>query len=105
MGGGPPNFIESDNPACFSPHFLSRLLTYSYLCAVDFWLLLNPSRLCFDWSMGSIPLVETVLDGRNAATCGLVMLLGLLSIYGELDCVCFIVVGTMYSSGLMDFGI
>ena len=68
IGGGTPTFIDSDNPASFSPHFQTRLLTYSYLCAVNAWLLLCPSRLCHDWSMGSVPLVNSINDRRNFAT-------------------------------------
>lgn len=67
IGGGTPTFIDSDNPASFSPHFQTRLLTYSYLYAVNAWLLLCPSSLCHDWSMGSIPLIDSVSDWRNLA--------------------------------------
>lgn len=70
IGGGTPSFVDSDNPASFSSHFLTRLLTYAFLCPVNFWMLLCPSRLCFDWSMGSIPLVEEIRDGRNLTTLG-----------------------------------
>lgn len=68
IGGGTPTFVDSDNPASFSPHFLTRVLTYSYLCAVNAWLLLCPSLLCHDWSMGSIPLIQSLWDPRNLAT-------------------------------------
>ena len=68
IGGGTPTFIDSDNPASFSPYFQTRLLTYSYLCAVNVWLLLCPSSLCHDWSMGSVPLVNSINDWRNIAT-------------------------------------
>lgn len=64
-GGDPPHFVESDNPASFSPHFSTRFLTYIHLTVLNLWLLLCPSRLCFDWSMNSIPLVESVNDVRN----------------------------------------
>ncbi|KAH8035825.1 hypothetical protein HPB51_008896 [Rhipicephalus microplus] len=33
-----------------------RLLTYSYLCAFNAWLVLCPHTLSYDWQMGSIPL-------------------------------------------------
>lgn len=68
IGGGAPMFIDSDNPASFSPYFQTRLLTYSYLCVVNTWLLLCPSGLCHDWSMGSVPLVNSINDWRNIAT-------------------------------------
>ncbi|XP_033888528.1 protein O-mannosyl-transferase TMTC1 [Acipenser ruthenus] len=68
MGGSMPLFSEQDNPASFSPHLLTRFLTYSYLLAFNAWLLLAPIVLCYDWQVGSIPLVESVWDVRNIAT-------------------------------------
>ncbi|MGH0150607.1 UNVERIFIED_CONTAM: hypothetical protein FKN15_019615 [Acipenser sinensis] len=47
---------------------LSIFLTYSYLLAFNAWLLLAPIVLCYDWQVGSIPLVESVWDVRNIAT-------------------------------------
>ena len=84
-GRGSPLFVESDNPASFSAHFLTRALTYSYLLVLNLWLLVSPSRLCFDWSMGSVPLVENAADPRNIATCSLFvfLLLILLRTTGE----------------------
>lgn len=83
IGGGSPSFVDSDNPASFSPHPLTRFLTYSYLCAVNLWLLFCPSRLCFDWSMGSIPLVDTLYDLRNLATVGGASFVAFLSVFGK----------------------
>lgn len=40
------------------------------------WLLLNPSELCCDWTMGTIPLVESFVDLRNLATLAFFCLLG-----------------------------
>ncbi|CAI8019479.1 Protein O-mannosyl-transferase TMTC2, partial [Geodia barretti] len=71
IGRGTPTFVDSDNPAAFSPHWKTRFLTYSYLCALNVWLLLLPSQLCHDWSMGSIPLVESVADYRILASLSL----------------------------------
>ncbi|KAM3587532.1 uncharacterized protein V6R79_008198 [Siganus canaliculatus] len=68
MGGSMPLFSEQDNPASFSPHLLTRFLTYSYLLSFNAWLLLAPVVLCYDWQVGSIPLVESVGDMRNMAT-------------------------------------
>nr|XP_006009334.1 PREDICTED: transmembrane and TPR repeat-containing protein 1-like isoform X2 [Latimeria chalumnae] len=75
MGGSMPLFSEQDNPASFSPHRLTRFLTYSYLLSFNAWLLLAPITLCYDWQVGSIPLVESMLDSRNTATAlfGMVM--------------------------------
>uniref|UniRef100_A0A8C1QT73 dolichyl-phosphate-mannose--protein mannosyltransferase n=1 Tax=Cyprinus carpio TaxID=7962 RepID=A0A8C1QT73_CYPCA len=54
----------------------SLFLTYCYLLAFNAWLLLAPIVLCYDWQVGSIPLVESLWDGRNIAslTLALVML-------------------------------
>lgn len=45
-----------------------RILTYSYLLSFNAWLLLAPVVLCYDWQVGSIPLVESLADVRNVAT-------------------------------------
>ncbi|KAK5848761.1 hypothetical protein PBY51_008455 [Eleginops maclovinus] len=68
MGGSMPLFSEQDNPASFSPHLLTRMLTYSYLLSFNAWLLLAPVVLCYDWQVGSIPLVESLGDIRNVST-------------------------------------
>jgi len=67
-GGSSPLFTESDNPASFSEDWKTKFLTYAYLCGLNTWILVFPSRLCFDWSMGSIPLVERLSDSRNGLT-------------------------------------
>ena len=64
-GGDPPLFVESDNPASFSPHLSTRFFTYVHLVVLNLWLLVCPSHLCFDWSMGSIPLIQSASDVRN----------------------------------------
>ncbi|XP_063073953.1 protein O-mannosyl-transferase TMTC1-like [Engraulis encrasicolus] len=78
MGGSMPLFSEQDNPASFSPHLLTRFLTYCYLLAFNAWLLLAPIVLCYDWQVGSIPLVESPWDTRNATS--LLLALGLLAL-------------------------
>uniref|UniRef100_A0A8C1CD33 Protein O-mannosyl-transferase TMTC3 n=1 Tax=Cyprinus carpio carpio TaxID=630221 RepID=A0A8C1CD33_CYPCA len=62
-----PVFTRFDNPAAVSST-PTRQLTFNYLLPVNAWLLLNPSELCCDWTMGTIPLVECLLDPRNLAT-------------------------------------
>lgn len=62
-----PSIIRFDNPAAVSST-PTRQLTFNYLLPVNAWLLLNPSELCCDWTMGTIPLVESLLDPRNLAT-------------------------------------
>ncbi|KAM8862156.1 protein O-mannosyl-transferase TMTC2 [Synchiropus picturatus] len=68
MGNKPPNFSNSDNPAADSPSLLTRTLTFFYLPAMNFWLLLCPDTLSFDWSMDTLPLIRTFADWRNIHT-------------------------------------
>ncbi|XP_067855411.1 protein O-mannosyl-transferase TMTC3 [Heptranchias perlo] len=75
-----PVFTRFDNPAAVSPS-PARQLTFNYLLPLNGWLLLNPSELCCDWTMGTIPLVESFLDIRNLATVIFYFLLGLLILY------------------------
>uniref|UniRef100_A0A8D0GY92 Protein O-mannosyl-transferase TMTC3 n=1 Tax=Sphenodon punctatus TaxID=8508 RepID=A0A8D0GY92_SPHPU len=75
-----PVFTRFDNPAAVSPA-PARQLTFNYLLPVNAWLLLNPSELCCDWTMGTIPLVESLLDIRNIATVTFFCFLGSLIIF------------------------
>ncbi|XP_055011548.1 protein O-mannosyl-transferase TMTC3 [Boleophthalmus pectinirostris] len=75
-----PVFTRFDNPAAVSPT-PSRQLTFNYLLPVNAWLLLFPSELCCDWTMGTIPLVESILDPRNLATLLFYASLGLLALH------------------------
>ena len=70
-----------DNPAAVSPT-PTRQLTFNYLLPVNAWLLLNPSELCCDWTMGTIPLIESFLDIRNLATFIFFCFLGALGVFG-----------------------
>nr|XP_006633614.2 PREDICTED: transmembrane and TPR repeat-containing protein 3 isoform X1 [Lepisosteus oculatus] len=72
-----PVFTRFDNPAAVS-QTPTRQLTFNYLLPVNAWLLLNPSELCCDWTMGTIPLVESLLDVRNLATISFYCLLGMM---------------------------
>ncbi|CAI9611155.1 unnamed protein product [Staurois parvus] len=78
MGGSMPLFSEQDNPASFSPYILTRFLTFLYLLAFNACLLLSPITLCYDWQVGSIPLLHSLWDRRNLET--LVLLVVLLSL-------------------------
>ncbi|XP_078534991.1 protein O-mannosyl-transferase TMTC3 isoform X2 [Lissotriton helveticus] len=75
-----PVFTRFDNPAAVSPT-PARQLTFNYLLPVNAWLILNPSALCCDWTMGTIPLVESFLDVRNLATLAFFCSLGSLVIF------------------------
>lgn len=44
------------------------MLTFSYLAAFNWWLVLCPSSLSHDWQMGSIPLLTSISDARNLLT-------------------------------------
>lgn len=67
MGAQLPVFTRFDNPASMEP-IPTRQLTYNYLLTVNTWLLINPSHLCCDWTMGTIPLINSIADHRNLIT-------------------------------------
>uniref|UniRef100_A0A4W6DDL5 dolichyl-phosphate-mannose--protein mannosyltransferase n=1 Tax=Lates calcarifer TaxID=8187 RepID=A0A4W6DDL5_LATCA len=64
MGTGPPAFTEVDNPASFAENIFLRIVNYNYYYSLNAWLLLCPWWLCFDWSMGCVPLIKTATDWR-----------------------------------------
>ncbi|XP_030369028.1 protein O-mannosyl-transferase TMTC3 [Scaptodrosophila lebanonensis] len=67
MGAQLPIFTRFDNPASAADTPV-RQLTYSYLIYLNSLLLLFPSNLCCDWTMGTVPLIEGFTDVRNLAT-------------------------------------
>ncbi|CAK1551505.1 unnamed protein product [Leptosia nina] len=74
-----PAFSPQDNPPAFHPSFSVRLMTFCYLAAFNWWLLLCPWTLSHDWQMGSIPLLSSIWDYRNLLTgAALLALLALL---------------------------
>uniref|UniRef100_A0A672I5U7 dolichyl-phosphate-mannose--protein mannosyltransferase n=1 Tax=Salarias fasciatus TaxID=181472 RepID=A0A672I5U7_SALFA len=64
MGTGPPAFTEVDNPASFEENVFLRIVNYNYYYSLNAWLLLCPWWLCFDWSMGCVPLIKSATDWR-----------------------------------------
>ncbi|KAI6660292.1 Transmembrane and TPR repeat-containing protein [Oopsacas minuta] len=78
MEGNIPTFQEVDNPASFASDWLTRILTYNYIWALNTYLLALPFWLCFDWSMGCIPLIDTLLDGRNVISLLMWLLISIL---------------------------
>ncbi|XP_015190840.1 PREDICTED: transmembrane and TPR repeat-containing protein 4-like isoform X2 [Polistes dominula] len=52
-----PKFQPVDNPASFVDNCFLRFINYSYIYSINMWLLICPVWLCFDWSMGCIPLI------------------------------------------------
>ncbi|XP_053980651.1 protein O-mannosyl-transferase TMTC4-like isoform X1 [Hylaeus volcanicus] len=59
MGFKPPTFQPVDNPASFLDNIFLRMMNYSYIYCLNAWLLICPQWLCFDWSMGCVPLITT----------------------------------------------
>lgn len=64
MGFKAPTFQSVDNPASFMPNIFLRVINYSYVYCLNMWLLICPEWLCFDWSMGCVPLI-TSIDKRT----------------------------------------
>ena len=56
-----------DNPATGTPT-PQRQLTWLYLCFVNMKLLFFPNWLCADWTMGTIPVIQSLTDPRNLGT-------------------------------------
>ncbi|XP_063224362.1 protein O-mannosyl-transferase TMTC4-like isoform X2 [Bacillus rossius redtenbacheri] len=77
MGSAPPAFHRVDNPASFADSFFTRVLTYNYVYALNAWLLVCPEWLCFDWSMGCVPLLSA-RDPRVLGAGALWLVLGAL---------------------------
>ncbi|KAJ3664558.1 hypothetical protein Zmor_000116 [Zophobas morio] len=69
LQGSLPKFSQQDNPTAFHPSLYVRVLTFCYLAAFNWWLLLCPATLSHDWQMGSVPLVTSMSDSRNLMTC------------------------------------
>ncbi|XP_057669098.1 protein O-mannosyl-transferase TMTC4-like isoform X1 [Diorhabda carinulata] len=87
-----PLFTDMDNPAAYAQNVFTRVMyqfiyqiifvqlkfisrfnnlsfflkvfTYNYIYLLNFLLMLWPQWLCFDWSMGCIPLIENICDIR-----------------------------------------
>nr|XP_023017979.1 transmembrane and TPR repeat-containing protein 4-like [Leptinotarsa decemlineata] len=59
-----PIFTSIDNPAAYAQSIFTRVFTHNYIYLLNFLLLVWPQWLCFDWSMGCIPLIETMCDIR-----------------------------------------
>lgn len=65
MGGSYPEFKPVDNPAAFVENYYTRVKTYNYIYFLNILLLIWPQWLCYDWSMGCIPLLENNMDFRT----------------------------------------
>ena len=53
--------------------FHTQIINYNYLYAINAWLLIVPQWLCFDWSMGCVPIINTYMIHVYSALlpCGL----------------------------------
>lgn len=51
----------------YSYDFVPQVINYNYLYAMNLWILACPWWLCFDWSMGCIPLIRSTKDPRILA--------------------------------------
>lgn len=66
--GLPGTFAAADNPASRDPSIFTRFYTFAYLPVFNFFLLIYPFHLSFDWSMDAIPRITTIFDPRNVST-------------------------------------
>ncbi|KAM3966715.1 LOW QUALITY PROTEIN: protein O-mannosyl-transferase Tmtc4 [Aphomia sociella] len=82
--GARPQFKHTDNPTAFSNDIFTKVVTYSYIYFLNSLLFIWPQWLCYDWSMGCIPLINNVLDYR-------IILIIFMYVYGVL-----ILVATLY---------
>lgn len=57
-----------------------QALNYNYLYAINSWLLLNPWWLCFDWSMGCVPVITSLTDPRLLPLAAFLFVMGCLFI-------------------------
>lgn len=64
MGFTVPTFQVVDNPASEIDNFTLRMVNYNYIYCLNLWLLICPEWLCFDWSMGCVPLILELFDPR-----------------------------------------
>lgn len=65
LTGAPSAFASADNPTSRDPSLFTRFYTFTYLPVFNFFLLIYPFQLSFDWSMDSIPRITTLFDIRN----------------------------------------
>ncbi|GAB0098958.1 Protein O-mannosyl-transferase TMTC4 [Sergentomyia squamirostris] len=59
-----PTFKVMDNPVAASESLIIKCLSQLYLYALNYWIMLCPDWLSFDWALGSIRLVESLDDIR-----------------------------------------
>lgn len=62
-----PRFKPMDNPIALNDDLLTRILSQNYLYAINWWILLCPQWLSFDWALGCISLITNIWDLRLQA--------------------------------------
>lgn len=65
LQGPTPLFSTADNPTAKDPYLITRFLTFIYLPVLNFFLLLCPISLSFDWGMDAVPKITHIRDIRN----------------------------------------
>ncbi|XP_072385462.1 protein O-mannosyl-transferase Tmtc2 isoform X2 [Diabrotica undecimpunctata] len=60
-----PHFSSADNPTARETELITRFFTFCYLPVFNFWLLIFPNHLSFDWGMEAVPRITTIRDSRN----------------------------------------
>ncbi|CAL8071634.1 unnamed protein product [Calicophoron daubneyi] len=83
MGSQLPHFTEFDNPAAHAQPLIRRL-THLYLVPINILLLIFPSGLCADWTLGSLRLITGWADPRNLMTViifSVLLILGLIAFH------------------------
>ncbi|XP_034668384.1 protein O-mannosyl-transferase TMTC1 isoform X1 [Drosophila subobscura] len=63
-------FAAADNPTAHEACWWTRTLTFLYLPAANFRLLLWPQVLSFDWGMEAVPRIRTLWAARNLLSVG-----------------------------------
>ncbi|XP_018797157.1 PREDICTED: transmembrane and TPR repeat-containing protein CG5038 isoform X3 [Bactrocera latifrons] len=62
-----PRFKPMDNPIALNDDLLTRILSQNYIYAINWWILLCPQWLSFDWALGCIRLITDIWDLRLQA--------------------------------------
>ena len=75
LSSNTPQFTVADNPAAHAPEMLTRVLSIAKTWATHGRLLILPSTLSFDWSMGAVPLITSVSNSANLETAFLILVL------------------------------
>jgi protein O-mannosyl-transferase len=80
-GEAPIEFSPADNPASFEDRFLTRVLSYFYVYAINGWLLLYPKTLLADYTHNTLPLVHSFDDPSNLFTLGFILVMAAIVLF------------------------